>query len=771
MAVSLRYVVGQLSVVDEVRRSHADNILAVPPRSFPASPRSGFGLYALLELSGLVPPPPELKQHLLSVVQSLFYESSGSVSLSLQQAVAQVNEALFDYNLNSVREERQGGGITCVAIRDDEIYLVQGGPAVAYVGGGGHIVRFPTHSPWFDGDVPEDALPRPLGASRQIASDISHGQLRAGNWVVLAESLLGQVTDIEQIREVLFSGDIDLTAERLADLAGDDDMSLLVIEARAGGTRVVEPAYGDELYEDSDDLESVTELPAPGTGRKGALTGVVPAGQRILSEVGAAVAAFLAKAVASIDWSGIGRRVQGAFAQLLEYVLVALDFVWLNLKILAVRILPGGWEIDVQPRRRKVMTPAPEKVEPEPQERPKEARTGIRRAVIFKYVAVAIPIVVLLIVAGVYLERERAAYDTHAQLIQAAKARYDQALSSMADVDRARALMSESLDLLNQAKASLPSASDSPELRKSILETMDKINQVKRVYWIPMLHQFGDPQTDLGRIVVDGINIYLLDHGTNQVYAYVLNETESGFVESERSPVLLAAGDQVDDVVVGDLLDMTWMPVGGGHQTGSLAVVDKHGALFDFGALQKVTHVPLAATDEWRDAQLVSGFFGNLYVLDVQRKQLLKYVATAADGGYSEPPGDYFNQDAAVDLTGAVDMAIDGHIYVLYANGKIGKFMSGDPVAFEITGLDVPLSNPSAIFASADDETQYLYVADRGNRRIVQMTKDGSFQRQFKVDAGNPALDDLRGLWVDELEQKMYIVSGKSVYITNLLAE
>jgi len=168
---------------------------------------------------------------------------------------------------------------------------------------------------------------------------------------------------------------------------------------------------------------------------------------------------------------------------------------------------------------------------------------------------------------------------------------------------------------------------------------------------------------------------------------------------------------------------------------------------------------------------LVSGFFGNLYVLDVQRKQLLKYVATAADGGYSEPPGDYFNQDAAVDLTGAVDMAIDGHIYVLYANGKIGKFMSGDPVAFEITGLDVPLSNPSAIFASADDETQYLYVADRGNRRIVQMTKDGSFQRQFKVDAGNPALDDLRGLWVDELEQKMYIVSGKSVYITNLLAE
>lgn len=770
MAVSLRYVVGQLSVVDEVRRSHADNILAVSPGSFPTSPRNGFGLYALLELSGLVPPPPGLQQQLLSIVQTQFYQSSGSVSLSLQQAVAKVNEALFDFNLNSVRDERQGGGITCVAIRDDEVYLVQGGPAVAYVGGGGQIVRFPTHSPWFDEDVPEEALPRPLGASRQIAADISHGQLRAGNWIVLAESLLGQVTSTDQVKEVLFPGEIELTTERLADLVGDDDMSLLVIETRTGVAHVEEPAYAAEPYDESDDFEAVTELPAPAAARKATSRRRPAVGQRSAQGISAAVGAFLANAGSWIDWPGIGRHIRGVFRALWGYVLVALDFVWNNLKILAVRVLPGSWEIDVQPKQHKVAVPKPREETPR-QERPKMTRPGSRRSTIFKYVAVAIPIIVLLIVGGVYLERERAAYDTHAQLIQAAKARYDQALSSMADVARARSLMTEALGFLDQAKASLPSASDSPDLRKNILETMDKINQVKRVYWIPMLQQFSDPQTDLGRIVVDGINIYLLDHGTNQVLGYVLNETETGFVESGQSPVLLAAGDQLEDVVVGDLLDMTWMPVGGGRQTGGLTIVDKQGALFDYGAMQKVTHRPLAATDEWRYAQLIAGFFGNLYVLDVQRNQLLKYLPTAADGGYSNPPVDYLNADAVVDLSGAVDMAIDGHIYVLYANGTIGKFMSGDPVAFEVTGLDVPLNNPSALFANADDDTQYLYVADRGNQRIVQLTKDGSFQRQFKVDSDSNAFDDLRSLWVDELEQKMYIVSGKSVYITNLLAE
>ena len=95
--------------------------------------------------------------------------------------------------------------------------------------------------------------------------------------------------------------------------------------------------------------------------------------------------------------------------------------------------------------------------------------------------------------------------------------------------------------------------------------------------------------------------------------------------------------------------------------------------------------------------------------------------------------------------------------------------MNGAPISFEVSGLDVPLNNPSAIFTNADQDTQYLYIADRGNRRIVQLNKDGRFQRQFKVDTN--AFDDLKGLWVDELEQKMYIISGKSIFITNLLAE
>ncbi len=56
MAVPLRSVVGQLSVVEGIRHPEAENVLVVEPGSFPGSTRDDFGLYALVELSGLVLP-------------------------------------------------------------------------------------------------------------------------------------------------------------------------------------------------------------------------------------------------------------------------------------------------------------------------------------------------------------------------------------------------------------------------------------------------------------------------------------------------------------------------------------------------------------------------------------------------------------------------------------------------------------------------------------------------------------------------------------------
>ncbi|NIO67985.1 MAG: hypothetical protein GTN71_02715, partial [Anaerolineae bacterium] len=213
-----------------------------------------------------------------------------------------------------------------------------------------------------------------------------------------------------------------------------------------------------------------------------------------------------------------------------------------------------------------------------------------------------------------------------------------------------------------------------------------------------------------------------------------------------------------------DLVDMVWMPVGSGRQTSNLLVLESGGSLLEYDPVFGLAVLPVGDKDQWRYPQLIGSFFGNFYLLDSQSNQILKYLPTA-DGGYSNPPEPWFQID--VDLAGVVDMAIDGYIYLLYADGRILKFMGGEVAPFEQTELDEPLRGPTAIFTSPDEDTKFLYVADAGNGRIVQFSKEGQFIRQFKAtEAG--VFDQLKSLHVDEIGSKFYILSGNTLYMANI---
>jgi DNA-binding beta-propeller fold protein YncE len=83
-------------------------------------------------------------------------------------------------------------------------------------------------------------------------------------------------------------------------------------------------------------------------------------------------------------------------------------------------------------------------------------------------------------------------------------------------------------------------------------------------------------------------------------------------------------------------------------------------------------------------------------------------------------------------------------------------------------GLYEPLRNPTAIFTS--EEAEFLYVADAGNQRIVQLSKEGRFLRQFKAGRGEE-LDQLKGLFASETYHRLYFVSGNKLYVTNIPSE
>jgi prepilin-type processing-associated H-X9-DG protein len=147
----------------------------------------------------------------------------------------------------------------------------------------------------------------------------------------------------------------------------------------------------------------------------------------------------------------------------------------------------------------------------------------------------------------------------------------------------------------------------------------------------------------------------------------------------------------------------------------------------------------------------------------------MKYVPV--DNAYTSSPSDYLDPRLEIDLTGAVDMAIDGNMYVLFADGSVKKFFDGVELPFALTGLPDPMRSPTTLFVSGEqkpDAPGYLYVADAGNERVLQFDKNGAYIRQFMTKPGEPQFRGLRAIYVDEERRRMFVLSGNTLWLTDI---
>jgi hypothetical protein len=422
--------------------------------------------------------------------------------------------------------------------------------------------------------------------------------------------------------------------------------------------------------------------------------------------------------------------------------------IWTGLGTLVGRVLPG--------RGREGAATS----------QPRRARTSPLHQRVLRTLALLIPIVVLLAVGLIYWQRGLTRENEYNALIEQAQAAYQQAQALSTDDAAGRDLLAQAEGLLTQADVIKPGEPTISELRGLVVDRQDEINRVERLYWVGKLRTYEGSGTQLRRVIVSGVYVYVLDAGTDQVYHHQLDEANDALEPDEGDPVLAQRGQQVGDAVVGEMVDLVWMPAGGNRQTSDLLILES-GGLLEYNPSWGLTSVAIANKDAWALPVAVSSYFGNFYVLDPQAGQILRYLP--GPDGYTIPPEYYFLDQATVDLNGAVDMAIDGSIYVLYADGTIRKFEAGVPVEFQITEIDKPLSRPTAIYAAPDDVAQYIYVADAGNLRVVQLNKDGRFVRQFKPqDEAEINFKTLRSVFADELTGKLYLLNDQALYIANI---
>jgi outer membrane protein assembly factor BamB len=189
------------------------------------------------------------------------------------------------------------------------------------------------------------------------------------------------------------------------------------------------------------------------------------------------------------------------------------------------------------------------------------------------------------------------------------------------------------------------------------------------------------------------------------------------------------------------------------------------GGLLDYDMAWNLRAAALGQGPAPLGARAIAAFGGNLYVLDTSAGQLWRYRPLAE--GYGNPQEPYFEKPVT-ELNTVVDMAIDGNVYLLQADGRIRKFFGGSEKPFNVGGLTEALKKPVAISVDAEARRGAVYIADGGAARIVHLNTDGALVRQIR--ASNDAFNALQELFVDERAGRLYVISGGKLYTARVPA-
>lgn len=732
MSGKLRTSVESFSIVNGEWQERAPNI-SVSEHSAIIPYRKGRGnLYVLVETIGGFPDHAQVQQQIIGIIQEYFH-TSGSITAGIRAVIKAANVSLFEENLGAPREQRGVAGVTCMVLKDRDAYIGQLGPALLYHIGKGVFQILPKESTWLTSEKLEDVdISRhpPLGLRRDVEPELFHLRVQEGDVLILASTSLAKLAKKDEIASAVAHQDAHSIRENLETLAGGKDISALIIEIRSVSPTVTEVA---------------AERPETAHRR-----GV---------------------------WSRISSTIRGMFVPAAEEAESAEEVLGdeveetkalpqVNLK----NALRSIWRSVVALGRKSAILLSRMLPEPEAARRPKRLRArkgkeATRVDAKWLWVALLIPLAIVLLLAFSRFQHERARQAHFRQLVQGVE-EAKLGAETAATVEEQRTKLTEALALLGEALKLKPEDTALIEQQKAIFDWLDRINYVKRIS-LRLLKEFPDTETAqcaLSTLLMHEREVYVLDVGIHRVYKYLLNEAGDDLQVLPTDPLLLRTGGVYGGVTAGELLGIAWVEAGFQRSTNALLILDKDGHTFEHTGDTQVRALGTADTGGWTEPVAIAGYYGRLYVLDPGANQLLRYGLN--DAGYDGSISNYFK--IPTDIHDAVGMAIDGYVYVLHADGKISKYQDGLSVPFPQTNLDEPLKRPSYIFASGVmDEGGYVYVADAENQRIVQYSKAGDFIYQFRsYDPG--VMDALKSLFVNEEERKLYLINGNKLYFAPL---
>jgi hypothetical protein len=745
--------VGQLRMMGGMRQEHPKN-LGITERKglLPIKSRGKGRLHVLVELSGEKFGREEMCQELVNAITEEYFHTPGTITYGLRQAVLLANTQLVRANARVTSEHRMGG-VACVVLRDGEVFVAQAGWPMVYLVHQDHVEAYPDTAL----DIEDTTM---LGQRQTAQVRLFRANVKPGDMVLVADGPMARQLGTTRIGQIL-SGSVSRAMSNLATLAPPEDCTAMVIQIGSpeAQARAQKEQWAFTPVERPSPTEEASATPAPTPPRSRPEQMRPPPASQAPARSDQRRTPPVARTKPTPEQAPSRpaprkapppRRPAGPTMR--ERARTLWATVTQGAQALGERMLPDRAPRTASQRRRRTA-------------RSRRTRgQAVGQPSFGIAAALAIPVLALIIVGAYLTYRNWSSQSQFDAKLDEAKLKREVALGSAESPTVARDYWLEAMALASDANAIQP---DNPEVLQLIDQAaaeIDRIDGITRLGQAFKLYDYTAPGSAPGRTIVAGLDVYVLDRGTGRVYHHTLNELRNAIHNPEADQVLIQEAQTIEDQAVGMLVDIAWMKDGGERQAGALLILDRNGLIVEYDPSWEQLHTEsLGGKDVWRNPVSLKTFDSNLYILDSMANQVFKYP----EQQYAAAPVHWIQ--SATDTSAAIDIGIDGSIYILHSNGRIAQFFAGESVPFSITRTPTPLVSANALYMDVQEVAQYVYVADASEKRIVQLDREGTFVRQLRPSAElETSFLQLGSLFVDETGGKLYYTTQSALYVTDL---
>ena len=721
-------------------------------------------------------------------VGEAFDPTRRSLTGSLTEALEDRHEELRHWNREHLPAQQVSYGVSCAILREgDAGILAQAGPSLAVLAGDPTSGLRELHVRAHRGD---DPVAQPIGGSGALAVQFFPMPTAADGWALLLTSNAARLVDaagrvglgrlaVDDVLRNLYPGLREFSPSAALVIAlppGEGAPSggrrsapevpgALGGESPSGESASPDPTVaprsnagldvGRDLVRDEQPDVARTELEVAGRVEADAR----PAGLRRLLQRGAA-----AEPTADPDaeasgrdhrLAGLGTGVAASFGSppALPGGWPSNPFAVVDLPVLAVAAGPAApppsWE-------RPLMNLADE-IPASSAHRPELERKSKRRAPPLRTTLLALGMMAIVLagVAATLLLPTLLSRGDEQFSQRIGQARQGLAAAALGvDLESSRAALRQARGDVNLALEHKPLDQQALDLRVEIEAALAELELVvvpTELMTLVDLGRFG-PSIALGTVRRSGERLYALDDAGGRVFS-ISPEGVASVVFTEGA-ALDAAGER-----------RAARPISLAPDGEALWVLDSAGQLFRLdpaGALL----VGLPELERLGSLDAIAVSDSGLWVLDAQGGAVWLFPRTAPDERLQL--GAPSRMTPRTDLAAGTEIAIaarsDGSVAILItlSDGRLRRFVDQEERPLTLEGLDREPLAPASI--SVGEPSGLIYLADRGNDRVLILSPDGALSRQIASEQ----LRGVRGVAVDEASGRV-IYAFESVLLTSPL--